>query len=107
MYGVLTEAPLVWRVTRHAILVVLTELEQHQRRLDSGVNTEKKTESMTLRDGERRRERNRRGGRRLVGEKTDPSHDLHGPSTGATWSTNIGMASRRYGNSATSAIISL
>lgn len=44
--------------------------------------------------------------RSLVGDKTAPSHDLHGPSTVATWSTNIGMASWGYGNLSTSGSIS-
>lgn len=55
----------------------------------------------------------KRGGRKncwvcrsLLGDKTAPSHDLHGPSTVATWSTNIGMASWGYGNLSTSGSIS-
>lgn len=46
-------------VTLHAILVILTELEQHKRRLDSCVNTEKKKKKdrESMKDRERDSER--------------------------------------------------
>lgn len=97
-------------VTLHAILVILAELEQHKRRLVSCVNTgKKKKDGGNVKHTERGRESEREtaeGAEGSRGEMADPSHDLHGPSTGATWSTNIGKASRGYGNPAVLAIIS-
>lgn len=37
IYGVLIEVPLVSEMTQLIILVILTEAEQHQKTLDSGV----------------------------------------------------------------------
>lgn len=67
---------------------------------------EKERERMECRKRDWGGKKNCWGCGRLVGEKTAPSHDLHAPSTIATRSTNIGMASRGHGNVSTSGSIS-